>query len=297
MKNKFENLRKALLAGGDSANPQELLSLYAEGLQKVFGSDAHGGLVRFSGGAYEASFGESGSLCVSAASDCPLTGGAFEPVSVDGDTVLRLRIGRSGKREDLVVVIVGNKFLPARARISLSRNHVRDYTDWLYWSMVGRAERASVPRNWKESLSAALRTVSERGSVFFFAPAEEKKFPDIWAFEERLDDWIQKSVLPLLIGSRRLYLTNGIFAVVCDMPSGTARDLVNEVYRGSSYRNGKLDFRAAVLPVPLYFKETFDPFSVLCTDAMRLLATCDGDSVASSLSRFENEADASGKGD
>lgn len=284
MKDKFEHLRELLLSGGNSAAPQALLPAYAEGLKKVFGSDAHGGLVRFAG-VYEAGFGEHGSLCVSIAEECPLTGGAFEPISVDGDTVLRFRIGKGGKQGDLIVVVVGNRFLPMRARMSLSKNRVYSYTDWVYWAMVGRAEQTSVPRNWKESLTAGLCALSEQGSVMFFSPAEDKGFPNIWDFEERLDGWITKSVLSELSGARKLYLTNGVFAVLCPQPAGDVRTLLNETYRNASFRDGKLDFRAAILPVPLYFKETLNPFLVICDDAKKLLASCDGDSIANTLCR------------
>ena len=223
MKDKFEFLREALLAGGDVASPPDLLKRYAAGLAAVFGSDAHGGLVRFAGGVYEASFGTSGSLCVSIANDCPFTGGAFETVTGEADAVLRFRIGRGPKRDDLVVVIVGNWLLPMRGKLSLRKNRVLEYTDWMYWSIVGRANQASVPRNWKESLSAGLVGLSEQGSVLFFAPAEERTFPDIWAFEERLDSWIAKEVIPRLYGARRLYLTNGVFAVLSGYPAGDVR--------------------------------------------------------------------------
>ena len=285
MKEKFEKLRNALLVGGDAASPPELLGLYAEGIASVLGSDAHGGLIRFAGGVYESSFGTSGSLCVSMANDCPFTGGAFEPVKVDSDTVLRLRIGRGSKRDDLVVIIVGNRFLPMRARLSLKKNRVSEYTDWMYWSIVGRANQASVPRNWKEALSAGIVGLSEQGSALFFAPAEERTFPDIWAFEERLGTWISETVLPRLDGARKLYLTNGVYAVLSGCPAGDVRAFLNDAYREASFRDGKLDFRAAVLPVPLYFQETLNPFVVMCADAKRLLASCDGDSIACSLVR------------
>ena len=287
MREKFEKLRKALLAGGDAASPPELLKLYAEGIASVFGSDAHGGLIRFAGGTYEATFGTSGSLCVSVANDCPLTGGAFEPITVDADTVLRFRIGKGSKKDDLVIVIVGNRFLPMRARLSLKKNHVSEYTDWMYWSIIGRANQASVPRNWKEALSAGLVGLSEQGSVLFFAPADERTFPDIWAFEERLDAWISDAVLPRLDGARKMYLTNGVYAVLSGYPAGDARAFLNDAYREASFRDGRLDFRAAILPVPLYFQETLNPFVVMCADAKRLLATCDGDSIACSLVRPE----------
>ena len=289
MKDKFEFLREALLAGGDVASPPDLLKRYAAGLAAVFGSDAHGGLVRFAGGVYEASFGTSGSLCVSIANDCPFTGGAFETVTGEADAVLRFRIGRGSKRDDLVVVIVGNWLLPMRGKLSLRKNRVLEYTDWMYWSIVGRANQASVPRNWKESLSAGLVGLSEQGSVLFFAPAEERTFPDIWAFEERLDSWIAKEVIPRLYGARRLYLTNGVFAVLSGYPAGDVRAFVNDTYREASFRDGKLDFRAAVLPVPLYFQETLNPFVVICADAKRLLASCDGDSIACSLVRTDGK--------
>lgn len=289
MKDKFEFLREALLAGGDVASPPDLLKRYAAGLAAVFGSDAHGGLVRFAGGVYEASFGTSGSLCVSIANDCPFTGGAFETVTGEADAVLRFRIGRGSKRDDLVVVIVGNWLLPMRGKLSLRKNRVLEYTDWMYWSIVGRANQASVPRNWKESLSAGLVGLSEQGSVLFFSPAEERTFPDIWAFEERLDSWIAKEVIPRLYGARRLYLTNGVFAVLSGYPAGDVRAFVNDTYREASFRDGKLDFRAAVLPVPLYFQETLNPFVVICADAKRLLASCDGDSIACSLVRTDGK--------
>lgn len=289
MKDKFVFLREALLAGGDVASPPDLLKRYAAGLAAVFGSDAHGGLVRFAGGVYEASFGTSGSLCVSIANDCPFTGGAFETVTGEADAVLRFRIGRGSKRDDLVVVIVGNRLLPMRGKLSLRKNRVLEYTDWMYWSIVGRANQASVPRNWKESLSAGLVGLSEQGSVLFFAPAEERTFPDIWAFEERLDSWIAKEVVPRLYGARRLYLTNGVFAVLSGYPAGDVRAFVNDTYREASFRDGKLDFRAAVLPVPLYFQETLNPFVVICADAKRLLASCDGDSIACSLVRTDGK--------
>lgn len=289
MKDKFAFLREALLAGGDVASPPELLKRYAAGIAAVFGSDAHGGLVRFAGGVYESSFGTSGSLCVSIANDCPFTGGAFETVTGEADAVLRFRIGRGSKRDDLVVVIVGNWLLPMRGKLSLRKNRVLEYTDWMYWSIVGRANQASVPRNWKESLSVGLVGLSEQGSVLFFAPAEERTFPDIWAFEERLDSWISKEVIPRLYGARRLYLTNGVFAVLSEYPAGDVRAFLNDTYREASFRDGKLDFRAAVLPVPLYFQETLNPFVVICADAKRLLASCDGDSIACSLVRTDGK--------
>lgn len=284
MKDKFQTLKDCLLKN-EHIDILSLLQAYAEGLREAFGSDARGGLVRFAE-EYEYSFGECGVLLSSIAAECPLTGGAFDRISVDGDEVLRLKIG---KRDSLVVILCGNRFLPMRARFTLSKNRVAAYTDWMYWSIVGHGGTENVPRNWKESLSAGLNELRKDGSVLFFGPAEHREFPGIWSFEQRMDEWIGRNVIPVIRGSRKMYLTSGIFAVLCPCACGKARELINESYRNSSLRDGKLDFVAAALPVPPYFKESIEPFLAICSDAKRLLDDCNGDDIAVVLSRREEE--------
>ena len=248
-----------------------------------FGSDADGILVSFAD-TYEAKHGEVGELIRQALSECPVTNGAFENylLTTDDCANCRVMVARVGKKDALRVVVAGNRFLrlrmirPEKVAIGLS---------FAQAVCASRARQGGVPRNWWDSLCASIMAFREEGSVLFFAPAEDRKFPTIWAFESRVREWIFAEILPKIPGATVLYLTNGIFAIAGNRNAGLVKAAVGEAYREVSFRDGRFDLRAALLPIPPYFEESLDACSVLCEDAATLLANCKGDEIAVTVYR------------
>ena len=163
------------------------------------------------------------------------------------------------------------------------------YLGFTQAACVVRARRGSVPRNWWESLGAAITSCRDSGCVLFFAPADQRKFPNIWAFEARVRTWLANEILPRMPGSRALYLTNGIFAIVSKGNAGEVWEAVNFRYRDVSFRDGRFDLRAALLPIPPYFTESIDACTLLCEDAAKLLRECNGDEIVVTLRRGKDE--------
>lgn len=287
MADHFQSLRELLLAG--EADVPELLKALAEAIASIFGSDADGILVSFGANDQEAIVGDVGELARLAATECSNTNGNLivYPPTEKADLRCVVLHGKVGKKDPLSVAVVGNRFLSLRKLRSAQKLSV--YLGYTQAACVVRARRGSVPRNWWESLGAAISFCKEEGSVLFFAPADQRRFPNIWAFEARVRTWLTNEILPRMPGARVLYLTNGIFAVISKGNAGTVWEAVNSRYRDASFRDGRFDLRAALLPIPPYFTESIDACTLLCEDAAKLLKECNGDEIVVTLRRGKED--------
>lgn len=287
MRDCFQPLSEQLL--DLNSDISAILNALVKALSAQFGSDADSVLAVFASD-YEATAGDVGELARLAVSECPVTNGQLEVYPPASDASMRCCVlrARVGKKDSLRVAIVGNRFLSFR-KLRAGAQKIAKYLGFAQSACVVRAKHSSIPRNWWESLSAVVTTCKDEGSVVFFAPAEPRRFPNIWAFESRIRDWISLDVLPRMPGARALCLTNGIYAVVSKQNAGIVRDVIGERYRDASFRDGRFDLRAALLPIPPYFEESMDAVTVLCEDAARLLAECCGDEISVTISRGKDE--------